>query len=127
MNLTQQQKEVLEAQHKKERDHRIADRIKAVLLRNEGWSQIQIAQALRVRPETVHEHLNDFEKKQKLKPENGGSESYLDEQQTAVIIQHLEQKIYTKVSDICAYIRHSYSVRFTVSGMTKWLHKQGFS
>ena len=58
MNLTQQQKEVLEAQHKKERDHRIADRIKAVLLRNEGWSQIQIAQALRVRPETVHEHLN---------------------------------------------------------------------
>jgi transposase len=127
MNLTQQQKEVLEAQHKKERDHRIADRIKAVLLRNEGWSQIQIAQALRVRPETVHEHLNDFKKKQKLKPENGGSESYLDEQQTAVIIQHLEQKIYTKVSDICAYIRHSYSVRFTVSGMTKWLHKQGFS
>ena len=41
MNLIQQQKEVLEAQDKKEQDRQIADRIKAVLLRNEGWLQIQ--------------------------------------------------------------------------------------
>ena len=127
ITLTTAQKENLEAQHKKERDGRVRDRIKAVLLCNEGWSQIQIAQALRICPETVHDHLNDFAEKQKLKPENGGSESLLNEQQTAVIIQHLEQQTYTKVSVICSYIYESTAVKFTVSGMTKWLHRQGFS
>lgn len=63
---------------------------------------------------------------QKLKPENGGSESLVNEQQTTAIIRHLEEQIYTKVSDICAYIQRFYDVQFTVSGMTKWLHRQGF-
>lgn len=127
MNLTQLQKEALEARHKKERDRRVADRIKAVLLYNEGWSQIQIAQALRIRSETVSDHIKDFEKIQKLKPENGGSESLLDKGQTEVIIRHLEQTTYTKVSEICDYVHKSNGVRFTISGMTKWLHRQGFS
>lgn len=127
ITLTIEQQDALEALHKKEQDRRIADRIKAVLLCNEGWSQIQIAQALRIRPETVRDHLKDFIDDQKLKPENGSSESLVNEQQTTPIIRHLEEQIYTKVSDICAYIRRFYDVQFTVSGMTKWLHRQGFS
>ena len=127
INLTPAQKTALETQHKQERDRRIADRIKAVLLCNESWSQIQIAQALRIHPETVHDHLKDFINDQKLKPENGGSESHLNQEQTAKVIQHLEYQTYMKVSDICAYVQQSYGIKFTVSGMTKWLHKQGFS
>jgi DNA-binding NarL/FixJ family response regulator len=46
--LTSSQKIVLEQQHKLERDSRVCDRIKAVLLCSEGWSQKQIAQALRI-------------------------------------------------------------------------------
>ena len=127
IDLTTAQKVELEARHKKERDGRIRDRIKAVLLFNESWTQIQIAQALRICPETVHDHLKDFMNDQKLKPENGGSESYLNQEQTVAIISHLEYKIYIKVSDICAYVQQLYGIKFTVSGMTKWLHKQGFS
>jgi transposase len=127
ITLTTIQKTELEARHKKERDGRIRDRIKAVLLCNEGWSQIQIAQALRIRPETVHDHLKDFINDQKLKPENGGSESHLNQEQTAEVIRHLEYQTYMKVYDICAYIQQSFDVKLTVSGMTKWLHKQGFS
>jgi len=43
--LTIIEKEELELQHRKERDRRVADRIKAVLLNAEGWTQKQIAQA----------------------------------------------------------------------------------
>ena len=43
---TEDQKQKLEEQHKTERDSRICDRIKAVLLANEGWTQKQIAQAI---------------------------------------------------------------------------------
>ena len=71
--LTSSEKQALEERHKKERDGRIKDRIKAVLLHCEGWSQVQISQALRIRPETVHDHLDAYKRTQKLKPENGGS------------------------------------------------------
>jgi transposase len=127
LELTKEQKEELEAQHKKERDRRVADRIKAVLLHVEGWTQIQIAQALRIRPETVHDHLVDFSTSQKLKPANGGSTSQLTPDQTTRVIAHLERHTYTKVSDICAYVNDCFGIKFTVSGMTKWLHGQGFS
>jgi len=51
--LSFQEKEALETQHKRKRDGRVRDRIKAVLLCAEGWTQKQIAQALRIRYETV--------------------------------------------------------------------------
>ena len=76
IELTVREKEELESQHSKERDRRVADRIKAVLLTAEGWTQKQIAQALRIRYETVQDHLNDYQKSKKLKPGNGGSLSH---------------------------------------------------
>ena len=48
IELTDATKESLEKQHRQERDRRVADRIKAVLLCAEGWTQTQIAQALRI-------------------------------------------------------------------------------
>lgn len=125
--LTQDEKSELEVQHKKERDRRVADRIKAVLLFSEGWNQIQISQALRIRPETVHNHLADYNNAKKLKPENGGSESILTAIQTSALIAHLESTTYIKISDICAYVRKKYQVEFTESGMNKWLRRQKFS
>ena len=65
--------------HRKTRDGRERDRIKAVLLRAEGWSLEQIAQALRIHLETVRDHLRDYGEAEKLKPENGGSLSKLNE------------------------------------------------
>ena len=44
--LSQEEREELRAQHKKERDKRICDRIKAVLLHDKGWSYQEIAEAL---------------------------------------------------------------------------------
>ena len=48
INLDQKHKEQFEQAHKIERDGRVRDRIKAVLLNSEGWSNRQIAQALRI-------------------------------------------------------------------------------
>lgn len=127
LELSKEEKERLEREHKKARDRRVADRIKAVLLHSEGWSQLQISQALRIRPETVHDHLEDYRQSKKLKPENGGSDSFLSSNQTTSLIKHLETVTYLRVEEICAYIEQTYGVKFTVSGMTKWLHRHNFS
>jgi len=102
----------------------VRDRIKAVLLKSEGWTQRQIAQALRIHEETVRQHIKDWIREEKLKPQNGGSWSKLTENQTREIANHLEKNLYTKVVDICAYVDLNYKVHYTVSGMTKWLHQK---
>jgi transposase len=127
IELTLKEKDELETQHRSERDGRVRDRIKAVLLYAEGWKQNQIAQALRIHSETVHDHIEDYRKSKKLKPENGGSKSELTQDQTAKIVAYLKDNTYPKAAEICAYIKETYGVEFTTSGLTKWLHRQRFS
>ena len=71
--LSEKKKQELELLHRYEGDRRVCDRIKAVLLKSEGWTNRTIAQALRIHEETVRQHLTDWITDEKLKPENGGS------------------------------------------------------
>jgi transposase len=70
--------------------------------------------------------LPSWEQAEKLKPENGGSQSKLTAQQTRALEQHLQEKPYLKVSDICDYVARPWQVIYTVSGMTKWLQTHDF-
>ncbi len=85
--LTPQQKQQLEQMHDTERDSRVCDRIKAVLLASEGWSQVMISQALCIHESTVARHLSDYVLSEKLKPENGASQCELSETQTMQLIE----------------------------------------
>jgi transposase len=125
--LSDEQKKDLELRHRYEDDGRIRDRIKAVLLKSEGWKNKAIAQALRIHEETVRQHLTDWSTDEKLKPENGGSYSKLDDAQTCSLDAHLSDTTYSRVMDICAYVEVTFGVRYTVSGMTKWLKEHKFS
>ncbi|GHZ41440.1 IS630 family transposase [Vibrio cholerae] len=76
ITLTPQQKIQLDQMHVIECDSRVCDRIKAILLASECWSQAMISQALRIHESTVARHLSDYVLSEKLKPENGGSQSH---------------------------------------------------
>jgi transposase len=80
--LSSQERDNLKIQHRKERDKRICDRIKAVLLFNEGWDYQEIAHVLLLSDEAVKEHIREYQNSEKLRPENGGSYSKLTEDQT---------------------------------------------
>ncbi len=98
--LTPQERENLKLQHKREHDKRICDRIKAVLLFDNGWEYKQIAHVLLLSDDAVRQHLQDYHDTQKLKPENGGSCSKLNTEQAAFLAQHLQQHTYLYVKDI---------------------------
>lgn len=127
ITLTPQQKLQLEQMHGSTRDSRVCDRIKAILLASEGWSQTIISQALRIHESTVARHLNDYVLSEKLKPENGGSQSKLSATQTMHLIEHLTEKTYSHTHQIIAYVKETFGLDYTVSGMKKWLHHNGFS
>jgi transposase len=127
ITLTEARKAGLEQQHKIERDSRICDRIKAVLLASEGWTQKQIAQALRIHETTVRDHINDYITREKLKPGSGGSSSKLDETNTKALIAHLEQNTYPSTKEIIQYVKDTYNVSYSQQGMHDWLLKHNFS
>ena len=127
MLLEPEQRLSLLVRHRGERDRRVADRIKAVLLRDDGYSYEQIAQVLFLSDEAIRKHIDDFVRENKLKPGNGGSEARLDRAQTSKLLAHLDEQIYVDVKDICDYAWAQFGVTYSRSGMTQWLRRNGFS
>ena len=127
--LTPVAREALLKHHRHERDGRIKDRIKVVLLRDDNWSYASIAEALFLSEEGVRQQLKDYMESdgRKIRPENGGSESLLNAEQTRVITVHLEANLYVKASDICGYVLNTCGIRYSVSAMTNWLKSQNFT
>lgn len=124
--LTTKERQDLIQRHRKERDKRICDRIKAVLAFDDGYSYSEIAKILLLDDETIRRHIEDYLNKKKLSPENGGSESKLNNSESQKLTVHLSEITYLYVKDICAYVKKEYKKKYSVSGMTKWLHTNGF-
>jgi predicted ArsR family transcriptional regulator len=75
--LTPQERENLILRHRKERDKRTCDRIKAVLAYDDGYSYSEIARILLLDDETIRRHIDDYQRENKLSTFNGGSDSKL--------------------------------------------------
>jgi len=112
--------------HRKERDGRIRDRIKAVLAYDEGYSYSEIARILLLDDETIRRHIDDYVGQQKIKTNNGGSDGKLTDKEKSALIELLKENTYLHVKDICAYVEKVFDKRYTVSGMTKWLQLNDF-
>lgn len=125
--LSGQERDQLRAQHKQERDGRVRDRIKAVLLHDKGWSPQQIAEALFISPQAVRNHLDEYNAFHKLKPTNGGSEEKLSKEQSEKLEAHLRKHTYLYVKDIIAYVASTFGIAYTVPGMRSWLSRHKFS
>jgi len=125
--LSPEERTKLKLQHKNERDKRVCDRIKAVLLTDVGWTFQQIAEVLLLSDEAISQQVQDYLAKQKLKPENGGSISKLNAEQTKSLLKHLQQHTYLYTKDIIAYVKATFGIEYTVPGVTCWLKMHGFS
>ena len=125
--LSEQERVQLKIQHKKERDGRIRDRIKAVLLFDKGWSVSSIAEALLLSDDAIREHINEYKESKKLKPESGGSIEKLSLEQSEQLEEHLRFHTYLYVKDIIAHVQSTWSIDYSVPGMRNWLQRHGFS
>lgn len=125
--LTAEEKNHLELRHQACDNRKEGDRIKAILLRSEGWTVPQISQALRLHQSTIIKHIQDYKTEGKLSNESGGSYSHLTEAQTVELIAHLEENTYAHNHQIVLYIKERFGITYTVAGLHKWLHRNGFS
>ena len=125
--LTKIERSELKAQHRLERDRRICDRIKAILLYDEGWSSQQIAKVLLLSSDSIQNHVADYKSSRKLKPEGGGSSEKLTPHQSRELEKHLQNHTYLYVKNIVAYLQSRWKIAYSVSGMTAWLERHEFA
>ena len=129
-NLSKEAIVELEALHCSLRDKRQADRVKAVIALSKGWPAAQIAEILLFDEKTSR---NYFERYQQggipalLDDHYPGADPKLNEQQMAELEQYLEAYILGDAKAVIAHIYQTYSVLYTVSGVTDVLHRLGFS
>ena len=97
------------------------------MLRSEGWTVPQISQALRLHQSTVIRHIEEYKTRSKLINQSGGSASHLSDEQTEELIAHLEENTYAHNHQIVVYIKEHFGVTYTIAGLHKWLHRNGFS
>ena len=125
--LSDEERNHLKSEHKKERDKRVCDRIKAVLLYDKGWTLMKIADVLLLSDDAIRQHINEYKASRKLKPESGGSDEKLSAEQSKLLEDHLQKHTYLYVKDIIVYVKSVYGISYTVSGMCHWLKRHEFS
>lgn len=125
--LNKEQKEKLLSQHKKEKNRKVGDRIKAIILSDEGWTYRLISEALLIGEETASRHVEDYREKEKIKGESGGSESNLTNEQSNELIKHIEESLYLNSKNIRNYVEQKYGILYSNSGILSWLSNNNFS
>lgn len=58
---------------------------------------------------------------------NGGRTFKLTDEQISELTNHLESTLYQDTNQIVSYVNKAYNIKYSRSGMTKLLHKIGFS
>jgi transposase len=127
--LTTQQIAALRTLHRTLRDKRLAYRVNAVILLGSGWSVADVAQALLVDEKTIYLWLEKYQ--------HGGREELiilcyqgkacsLTEQQQQELARHLDEHTYLTSNEIRHYIKNTYKVEYSPSGIKDLLHRLGF-
>lgn len=128
--LTEEQVIKLKLAHKQTREKRLADRIKAVLYVHFGLSYAEIAKLLLFDEVTVRRYFKQYQEK----GIDGLLEyRYAGGQTRLTLIQEEKLKIYLRdntkrtAKDAAEHIRKTYHIQFTIIGITKLLHRLGFT
>ena len=128
--LTKEQREELLSELSLERNRKFADRIRVILLLDKGKPAIKIAEYLFLDESTVRNYERRYEEGGLEKLVNDyymGRSSYLSSEEQSALIVELESKVYLTTKSIIFYVSKEFGVIYTVGGMTRLLHKLGFS
>lgn len=128
--LTEEQVKTLKLTHRTLRDKKLADRIKAVLSLNAGHELSKIAAILLLDEVTLRRYVERFKEKGVdglLEYRYTGGKSQLTSTQLQELKTFLVDNTQTKAKDIVFHIKKQYGISYSIIGVTKLLHKLGFS
>jgi transposase len=127
--LTEEQVGDLKLAHKQTREKRLADRIKAILMLNSGFTYDQIRQALLLDEVTLRRYLKKYQNqgiKGLLECRYAGGKSLLTLTQEKELKLFFKEQTPQTAAEAVGHIQKTYSVSYSVIGVTKLLHRLDF-
>jgi transposase len=127
--LSTKEIEILQEAHYSSFGRKQADRIKAILFLNEGFSYEETARLLLLNDTTIRRYEKEFEKTGidgLLESRYHGSTGLLTVEQEQELTKYLWGHIYQTAKAVVSYILDTYGKEYSVEGMTHLLHRLGF-
>lgn len=115
-----------EARRKKAKD---AYKLNAVILLGTGWSVDEVAEALLLDRDTVSDYVSRYRQggiKSLLALFYVSKKPQLSDDQLRELENELEQEIYLNTQQVCNYVLSAFKVSYSLSGMTKLLHRMNY-
>ncbi len=116
--------------HRSLKDGRSRDKIKTILMLNDGYKSEEISRVLLIDSDTVTNWKKSFIKRKNIESWYHYSyKSYngkLSKQEEAIFIDYLENNLVHSSKQAIAFIRARFTKEYTESGMVSLLHKLGF-
>src|SRR5574342_122268 len=109
--LNEGQREEYRIKHKKCKDKREADRIKCILLLDDGYTFEEIANVLMIDGYTARRWYAQYVEKgmdNLLKDNYTGGEAKLNALQIQELTTHLAEQVYLSAKEICHYVKQQY-------------------
>jgi len=120
----------LKRQHRKAKTKFEADRLKAIYLLGEGWDPKTVAHILDKDDRTILSYFQHYQGggiDQLLQNNYNGKEPKLSECQAQALSEHLRTNIYTSSIDIIHFVRITFPVTFSRTGIKHLLKRLNFT
>ena len=127
--LTAEQIASLKALHRIQREKRLADRVKAVLLLGTGWTTQQVAEVLLLDEKTVRSyfaHYINAGEKGLVQLNYQGKAPLLTAAQQIELAKHLDENTYLDSKAIAHYVEKTYTLKYSPTGIKELLHRLNF-
>lgn len=116
--------------HRKMKEKRSADRLKAVYLLGTGWTALKVSEALLVDEDTVRNWFHLYEDggvKKLLHWQVGGSKACLSGAQQVILKQQVTEKLFNTCKAVGQYIQQQFKVAYATRSVAALLGRLGFS
>lgn len=127
--LTDEELAELRVAHRAERNRNAAYKINAVILLGTGWKLKQVKDALLIDDETLRSYVRKYKSggiRQLIETNYQGRNSHLNGSQIEQLKVELESKIYLTTNAIIEFVKTTFEIEYTPSGMRDLLHRLGY-
>ena len=128
--LTKAERKELLSELSREREKRYADRIRIILLLDQGEPMVKIAEYFFLTERSINNYKNRYKQgglEELLNDYYIGRSAYLSPKEQSELIVELESTVYPTTRSVIFYVKKEFGVVYTVGGMNTLLHNLGFS
>ena len=129
VKLSQEEKNKIKKLHRSCKQRRYADKLKAILLLDAGFSCVEVGQILLLDDDTIRKYRNIYLSQGTeflLSDNNKGTTSFLTSEQLETLEKHLTTNVYTDSKGVVVWICNEFGIRYSCSGINALLNRLGF-